>query len=137
MDILAAGAQGGLWRALLNSLAIALPATVIPIAIAAFAAYAFAWIDFKGQERLFIATVSLLAIPAQMSLIPLLQLYSGGGHLTIPLLDKTLTLFPDLDLAGSMFRSGSPTPASRCRSPSSSSTTTSAGCPRTSSSRRS
>ena len=100
VDILAAGAQGGLWRALLNSLAIALPATVIPIAFAAFAAYAFAWIDFKGREWLFIATVSLLAIPAQMSLIPLLQLYSGGGHLTLPILDKTLTLFPDLDLAG-------------------------------------
>jgi alpha-glucoside transport system permease protein len=99
IDILSAGAQGGLWRALLNSLAIALPATVIPIAFAAFAAYAFAWIDFKGREWLFIATVSLLAIPAQMSLIPLLQLYSGGGHLTLPFLEKTLTLFPDLDLA--------------------------------------
>ena len=100
IDVLTAGAQGGLWRALLNSLAIALPATVIPIAIAAFAAYTFAWIDFKGREWLFIATVSLLAIPAQMSLIPLLQLYSGGAHLTLPLIDKTITLFPDLDLAG-------------------------------------
>lgn len=100
IDILTAGAQGGLWRALLNSLAIALPATVIPIAIAAFAAYAFAWIHFKGREWLFIATVSLLAIPAQMSLIPLLQLYSGGAHLSIPIIDKTITLFPDLDLAG-------------------------------------
>ena len=100
IDILSAGAQGGLWRALLNSLAIALPATVIPIAFAAFAAYAFAWIDFKGREWLFIATVSLLAIPAQMSLIPLLQLYSGGGHLTLPFVEKTITLFPDLDLAG-------------------------------------
>lgn len=99
-DILAAGAQGGMWRALLSSIAIALPATVIPIAIAAFAAYAFAWIDFKGREWLFIATVSLLAIPTQMSLIPLLRLYTGGGTFTIPFLDKTLTLFPDLDLAG-------------------------------------
>ena len=73
---------------------------MIPIAFAAFAAYAFAWIDFKGREWLFIATVSLLAIPAQMSLIPLLQLYSGGGHLTLPFVEKTITLFPDLDLAG-------------------------------------
>ena len=100
VDVLTQSAQGGLWRSLLNSLAIALPATVIPIAIAAFAAYAFAWIDFKGREWLFIATVSLLAIPAQMSLIPLLQLYSSGGHWTIPFIDKTITLFPDLSLSG-------------------------------------
>ncbi len=99
-DVLVASAQGGLWRSLLNSLAIALPATVIPIAIAAFAAYAFAWIDFRGRQWLFIATVSLLAIPAQMSLIPLLQLYSGGGHWTLPFIDKTITIFPDLNLSG-------------------------------------
>ncbi len=89
-----------MWNALLNSLAIAIPATIIPIAIAAFAAYAFAWIDFRGREWLFIATVSLLAIPLQTSLIPLLQIFAGGGHWTIPFLDKTITFFPDLDLAG-------------------------------------
>src|SRR5262245_34813485 len=54
---------------LANSLAIALPATIIPIGIAAFAAYAFAWIDFKGRQTLFIATVALLAIPLQIALI--------------------------------------------------------------------
>ena len=69
---------------LANSLAIALPATIIPIAIAAFAAYAFAWIDFKGRQPLFIGTVALLAIPTQVALIPLLQMYVGGAHLTIP-----------------------------------------------------
>ena len=69
-------------------------------AIAAFAAYAFAWIPFKGREMLFIATVALLAIPLQTSLIPLLQLFAGGGHWTIPFIDKTITFFPDLDLAG-------------------------------------
>jgi alpha-glucoside transport system permease protein len=100
-DVMAAQVGGGVANALLNSLAIAIPATIIPIAIAAFAAYAFAWIDFRGREWLFIATVSLLAIPLQTSLIPLLQLYSGGGHWTIPLLDKTITFFPDLGLAGS------------------------------------
>ncbi len=99
-DVLTSGAEGGLWTAMLNSAAIAIPATVIPIAIAAFAAYAFAWIDFKGREWLFIGTVSLLAIPAQMSLIPLLQLYSGGGHFTLPGLGNTLTVFPDMDWAG-------------------------------------
>ncbi len=99
--VLAPGAGSrGLTNALLNSLAISLPATVIPIAIAAFAAYAFAWIPFKGREWAFVGVVALMAIPAQMSLIPLLQLYSGGGHLTIPWLEKTVTVFPDLSLAG-------------------------------------
>jgi alpha-glucoside transport system permease protein len=84
--------------ALLNSLAIVIPATIIPIAVAAFAAYAFAWMRFPGRELLFILVVSLMAVPLQMSLIPLLQLYVGGAHLTV--LGTTLTLFPDLDLQG-------------------------------------
>jgi len=85
---------------LLNSFAIAIPATIIPIAMAAFAAYAFAWIDFKGRKWMFIATVSLLAIPLQVALIPLLQLFVGGAHVTLPLIDKTITLLPDLNLQG-------------------------------------
>jgi alpha-glucoside transport system permease protein len=101
-DVLAAQVGGGVGNALINSLAISIPATIIPIAIAAFAAYAFAWMDFRGREWLFIATVSLLAIPLQTSLIPLLQFFSGGGHWTIPFIDKTITFFPDLDLAGSV-----------------------------------
>jgi alpha-glucoside transport system permease protein len=94
-------ARQSLWDSLLNSAAIALPATIIPIAIAAFAAYGFAWIDFKGRKPLFIATVALLAIPLQVALIPLLQLYVGGAKFTLPFLDKTITLLPDFDLAGS------------------------------------
>ncbi len=101
-DVLTSGATGGLWDGLLNSLAIAIPATVIPIAIAAFAAYAFAWINFKGREWVFIATVSMLAIPLQVALIPLLQVYARGAHLTIPILEKTITIFPDLGLAGNV-----------------------------------
>ena len=99
-EVLSASATASLTDSLLNSMAISLPATVIPIAIAAFAAYAFAWIDFKGRKPLFIATVSLLAIPLQVALIPLLQLYVGGAHWTIPIIDKTITLVPDLGLAG-------------------------------------
>jgi alpha-glucoside transport system permease protein len=87
-----------LGKSLLNSMAIAVPATIIPIAIAAFAAYAFAWIDFRGRKPLFIATVALLAIPLQVALIPLLQLWNNGAHYTIPGLDKTITLIPDFDL---------------------------------------
>ena len=87
--------------ALFNSLAIVIPATIIPVAIAAFAAYAFAWMRFPGREWLFILVVTLMAVPLQMSLIPLLQLYVGGAHLTI--FDTTITLFPDLDLQGTAF----------------------------------
>jgi len=90
--------SGGLGNSLLNSMAISLPATIIPISIAAFAAYGFAWIDFKGRKGLFIAVVSLLAIPLQVALIPLLQLYVNGAHLTLPWLDKTITIIPDFNL---------------------------------------
>jgi alpha-glucoside transport system permease protein len=87
-----------MWQHFANSIAITIPATVIPIAIAAFAAYAFAWMDFKGRNWLFIGTVALLAVPLQMSLIPLLQLFTGGAHLTV--FGETFTVFPFLDLAG-------------------------------------
>lgn len=100
--VLRSGPQGGLWNALLNSFAIAIPATVIPIAIAAFAAYAFAWMSFRGRSWLFVGTVSLLAIPLQVALIPLLQMYSGGAHWTIPFFEKTVSLFPDLNLQGTV-----------------------------------
>ncbi len=104
-DVLSAGTAFDLTDSLITSLAIAVPATIIPIAFATFAAYGFAWIDFKGREWLFIATVSLLAIPLQVALIPLLQMFGdgdpfGGAHWTIPFTDKTLTLVPFNDLAG-------------------------------------
>ncbi len=93
-----ASAAGTIGESLINSMAIAVPATIIPIAIAAFAAYGFAWIDFKGRKTLFIATVSLLAIPLQVALIPLLQTYVNGAHLTLPFIDKTVTIIPNLGL---------------------------------------
>ena len=99
IDVLSAQQTGGLWQALINSFAIAVPATVIPVAIAAMAAYAFAWIPFKGREWLFIATVALMALPNQVALLPLLQLFAGGAHWTIPGTGAVITFFPDLDLA--------------------------------------
>jgi alpha-glucoside transport system permease protein len=82
--------------ALLNSFAIAIPGTLVPIAIAAAAAYAFAWMDFKGRHWLFIGVLAMMAVPIQMSLVPLQQLYSGGAHLT--LFGTTIPIFPDLNL---------------------------------------
>jgi len=70
---------GGMGTAFLNSLIVTIPATVIPITIAAFAAYAFAWIPFRGKRLLFIFVVALLVVPIQMSLIPILSIYSHLG----------------------------------------------------------
>ena len=90
----------GMLSSVISSLAIAVPSTIIPIAIASFAAYAFAWIDFKGRKPLFIGTVALLSIPLQVALIPLLIMYNGGAHFTIPFTERTLTMVPDFALAG-------------------------------------
>ncbi len=62
--------------AFLNSLLVTIPSVVIPITIAAFAAYAFAWMDFPGKRLLFVIVVGLMVVPLQMSLIPLLRLYT-------------------------------------------------------------
>jgi alpha-glucoside transport system permease protein len=86
--------QGGLGNAFLNSLAVAVPATVIPIAIAAFAAYAFSWMEFRGRYVMFVAVVGLLVVPLQMALIPILRLYNEGGTIA------NYIVFPDLDLVG-------------------------------------
>jgi alpha-glucoside transport system permease protein len=83
-------------EAFINSMAIAIPGTIIPIAIACAAAYAFAWMDFRGRHWLFIGVLAMMAVPLQMSLVPLQQLYSGGAHLTIG--ETTFILIPDLNL---------------------------------------
>jgi alpha-glucoside transport system permease protein len=69
----------GMGAAFLNSLIVTIPSTVIPITIAAFAAYAFAWIPFRGRGILFTIVVALLVVPLQMALIPILKLYSGAS----------------------------------------------------------
>jgi alpha-glucoside transport system permease protein len=65
--------------AFLNSLAVAVPATIIPILIAAFAAYAFAWMNFPGRRLLFIMVVALLVVPLQIALVPILRDYASLG----------------------------------------------------------
>jgi alpha-glucoside transport system permease protein len=65
----------GMADAFLNSLVVTIPAVVIPITIAAFAAYAFAWMEFPGRSLFFIMVVGLNVVPLQMALIPLLRLY--------------------------------------------------------------
>jgi alpha-glucoside transport system permease protein len=78
-DVLKAGnSQLNLSGAFINSLAITIPATAFPLVIASLAAYAFAWIDFKGKNWLFIAVFALQIVPLQMALVPLLSLFSRG-----------------------------------------------------------
>jgi alpha-glucoside transport system permease protein len=62
-------------RAILNSLAVTIPAVVIPILIAAFAAYGFAWVEFPGRKIFFTIVVALLVVPLQIALIPILRDY--------------------------------------------------------------
>lgn len=71
--------SGGMFDALINSLIVAIPATVIPITLAAFAAFGFAWLRFRGRGLLFGVLVGLLVVPLQLSLVPLLQIYQGTG----------------------------------------------------------
>jgi len=63
--------------AFMNSLAVAIPSTVIPILIAAFAAYAFAWMKFPGRRWMFILVVALLVVPLQIALVPILRDYKA------------------------------------------------------------
>ena len=86
------GTSTTLATAFVNSLAITIPATVFPIVIAALAAYAFAWIDFKGRNLLFVFVFALQIVPLQMALVPLLSLFSEG--LTI----NDVMIFPGLTL---------------------------------------
>jgi alpha-glucoside transport system permease protein len=76
IDVLTAEGMG---QAFINSLTVAIPATVIPIAIATFAAYALAWMDFPGRQWIFIGVVALLVVPLQMTFIPVLRAYRDLG----------------------------------------------------------
>lgn len=68
--------RSGMARAFVNSLFITIPATIIPIMVAAFAAYAFAWMDFPGRYMIFVVVVGLLVVPLQMTFIPVLRVYN-------------------------------------------------------------
>ncbi|WRP16749.1 carbohydrate ABC transporter permease [Carboxydochorda subterranea] len=71
--------QQGLAQAFLNSFIITVPATVLPILVASFAAFAFAWLDFPGRSWLFLVVVGFLVVPLQMTFVPILKIYSETG----------------------------------------------------------
>jgi alpha-glucoside transport system permease protein len=86
----------GFKNAFLNSVAVTVPATVMPITIAAFAAYAFSWMEFRGRQVMFVLVVGLLVVPLQMALIPILKLYTSGARI------GGVPVFPDLHLNGTL-----------------------------------
>jgi alpha-glucoside transport system permease protein len=77
------GASAGLMPYLVNSLAITIPATIIPLTLAAMAAYALAWVKFRGSDTLFFIVFALQIVPLQMALIPLLQMFNFFQNLGI------------------------------------------------------
>ncbi|SFA70070.1 maltose ABC transporter membrane protein /trehalose ABC transporter membrane protein /sucrose ABC transporter membrane protein [Poseidonocella pacifica] len=66
-------------RAFINTLTVTIPATVIPILVAAFAAYALAWMEFPGRGLLIAAVVGLLVVPLQLALVPMLNFHNAIG----------------------------------------------------------
>ncbi|MFU8824321.1 carbohydrate ABC transporter permease [Yoonia sp.] len=83
--LVSGGRTDSMTRAFFNTMTVTIPATIIPIVIAAFAAYALAWMDFPGRALLIAAVVGLLVVPLQLALIPLLRLHLeigiGKGYL--------------------------------------------------------
>lgn len=77
-----------------NSFAVTIPAVVFPITLALFAAYALAWFNFKGKDTIFFIIFGLQIVPIQLTLIPLLQLFSKG------LIIGGVTVIPDLNITG-------------------------------------
>ncbi|MBI3429476.1 MAG: carbohydrate ABC transporter permease [Actinobacteria bacterium] len=79
---------------LMNSIVITIPAVIFPVMIATMAAYCLAWVKFKGSDALFFFIFALQVVPIQMSLVPLLQLFTGGAHI------GGVTIIPKLGIAG-------------------------------------
>jgi alpha-glucoside transport system permease protein len=69
--------QNGIGASFINSLFITIPATIIPIFVAAFAAYAFSWMNFPGRNILFVVIIGLLVVPLQTTFIPILTMFAG------------------------------------------------------------
>ena len=93
------GTKGGgdnLSHFFFNSLRITIPAVVISVGVAALAAYAFSWMQFKGRDWLYVVVISMLVVPLQLALIPLGKLFTGGAHLF------SIPIFPNFHLQNSI-----------------------------------
>ena len=81
---------------IVNSLAITIPATIIPIAVACMASYALVWIDFKGRDWLFVTIFALQVVPIQVCVVPLLRFLVTGWHF------GSVEIFPSTGAAGTL-----------------------------------
>ncbi len=86
--------SNGILPYFMNSLVITIPAVIFPVVIATMAAYSLAWVKFRGSDFLFFFIFALQIVPLQMSLVPLLQLFTGGAHI------GSFAIFPKLGIAG-------------------------------------
>jgi len=74
---------------LVNSLAIVIPAAIIPIVVSALASYALVWIDFRGRDWVFVGIFALQVVPLQVAVVPLLKFIVSGWHLgSVPIVPK-------------------------------------------------
>jgi alpha-glucoside transport system permease protein len=88
------GTNPPLFQFFFNSFALTIPAVIFPITLALFAAYALAWFNFRGKDTIFFIIFGLQVVPLQLTLVPLLQLFSKG------LVVGGVTLIPDLGITG-------------------------------------
>jgi alpha-glucoside transport system permease protein len=86
--------NGGTIEPLVNSLAITIPATIIPIFLASMAAYCLAWVRFPGSDLIFFSIFALQVVPLQMALVPLQRFYVFGAHI------GSVTIFPGHKITG-------------------------------------
>jgi alpha-glucoside transport system permease protein len=85
---------GGILPYFFNSFAIAIPAAIFPLVLACMAAYAIAWVPFRGAITIFFVIFALQVVPLQMALLPLLQLFNQGWSI------GPVPIIPNFDLAG-------------------------------------
>jgi alpha-glucoside transport system permease protein len=88
--------SGGTILPLVNSLAITIPGTIIPIFLASMAAYVIAWVRFKGSDFIFFGLFALQVVPIQMALVPLQRFWKSGAHI------GSITIFPSLGINGKL-----------------------------------
>ena len=86
--------SNGILPYFVNSLVITIPAVIFPVVIATMAAYCLAWVKFRGSDFIFYAIFALQIVPLQMSLVPLMQFFTGGAHI------GSVKFFPALGIAG-------------------------------------
>src|SRR3954453_2525517 len=79
-----------------NSIVIVIPAALIPIAVAAMAAYALVWIDFRGRDWIYVAIFALQVVPLQVAVVPLLRFIVNGAHI------GNISVFPGTGLSGTV-----------------------------------